>query len=189
MHYSEQYYSCTILGTNSTQDIFLLWDGSLMFNDNALQLVLIVDYIVDWARDIYRPSLLRQLISLSTGQEYNLISEVCDSDIYSTMRQPTDWGSAAPNTFGELNSLGGRVLNWIPAPPSAVTESNANCDSTPITASLKHEGMLPIDMPITAIHGTSSSRRYRSRETYLWDFQKTEGTRRSTNDSGKTSGI
>ena len=38
-----------------------LWSGHLNDGDGALQLLLIVDYIFDWARDIYRPSIISQL--------------------------------------------------------------------------------------------------------------------------------
>ncbi|KAH7067282.1 hypothetical protein BKA63DRAFT_521878 [Paraphoma chrysanthemicola] len=36
--------------------IYDLWEGTMQRQDDALQLLLIVDYIWSWARDIYRPS-------------------------------------------------------------------------------------------------------------------------------------
>ncbi|KAH7083964.1 hypothetical protein FB567DRAFT_530338 [Paraphoma chrysanthemicola] len=36
--------------------IYDLWEGTMQRQDDALQLLLIVDYIWSWARDVYRPS-------------------------------------------------------------------------------------------------------------------------------------
>ncbi|CAN9326718.1 unnamed protein product [Alternaria alternata] len=46
------------------RDVVRLWQGDITGYDEALQLVLIMDYIVDWARDIFRPSIIRQLMSV-----------------------------------------------------------------------------------------------------------------------------
>jgi len=37
--------------------------------DSALQLLLIIDYIYDWARDIFRPSIISQLAMLANPAE------------------------------------------------------------------------------------------------------------------------
>lgn len=71
-----------------------------MLKDQALQLVLIVDYIMDWARDVYRIAILRQLKSMVTGQPFDQISLA-----YSTM-----------------SSMRRDVSRWIPAPPSTVLD-------------------------------------------------------------------
>lgn len=76
----------------------LLWSGSLLLKDDALQLVLIVDYIVDWARDIYRPSILKQLKSIATGKPFDQVS-LADSNIY---------------------SIAGNIPAWIPQPPTII---------------------------------------------------------------------
>lgn len=69
-----------------------------MTQDGALQLILIVDYILDWARDIYRPSILRQLKSLAFGKGYDEVSIGFESDIYSVRDRVFDWiGPAADN--------------------------------------------------------------------------------------------
>ncbi|KAF2624067.1 hypothetical protein BU25DRAFT_166430 [Macroventuria anomochaeta] len=44
--------------------VFDLWQGTIQSQDGALQLLLIVDYIWSWARDVYRPT-IRKLISNS----------------------------------------------------------------------------------------------------------------------------
>ncbi|KAI1779524.1 hypothetical protein F4818DRAFT_453585 [Hypoxylon cercidicola] len=72
-------------------NIHPLWGGDLTTHDGALQLILIVDYILDWARDIYRPSILRELKSLVTGKGYDEVSLDLESDIYSVAGRVFDW--------------------------------------------------------------------------------------------------
>ena len=69
-----------------------------MFRDSALQLVLSVDCIMDWARDVYRLSILKQLKAIVTGYRSDEVS-VTDSNVPSIRMQ---------------------ISNWIPAPPSTV---------------------------------------------------------------------
>lgn len=45
-----------------------------------LQLLLIVDYVVDWARSIYRPSIMRQLKSIATGRACDEVSLIDEGD-------------------------------------------------------------------------------------------------------------
>ena len=49
------------------QLVSYLWEGSINGEDEALQLILILDYVLNWARDIFRPSIWRQLKMLSTS--------------------------------------------------------------------------------------------------------------------------
>lgn len=117
-----------------------------MSRDNALQLLLIVDYIFDWARDVYRPSLLRQLKSLITGEDYDQVSLAPDSDIFSTRRR--------------------NVSDWIPPPPSTIggpeSGPDVEADSTAsrevheyksfdLTVDLDHESILGITIPNTEL--------------------------------------
>lgn len=44
-----------------------VWTGSILNPDGALQLLLLVDYVFDWARDIYRQSIIGSLRLLATG--------------------------------------------------------------------------------------------------------------------------
>ncbi|KAI1174434.1 hypothetical protein F4777DRAFT_384632 [Nemania sp. FL0916] len=71
--------STTALSTKIVQ----VWAGSITNRDDALQLFLIVDYMSDWARDIYRPALLRELRTLvpSNAQSQTVFT---DTDIYSS---------------------------------------------------------------------------------------------------------
>ena len=71
---------------NVAQEIIQLWDGSIMEKDISLQLLLIIDYIIDWARDIYRLSILWQLKSSATGLAYDQVSLSTDSEIFSFPR-------------------------------------------------------------------------------------------------------
>ena len=60
-----------------------MWQGDITGYDEALQLVLIMDYIVDWARDIFRPSIVRQLMSVVDKGEQSSYTIVDQPDILS----------------------------------------------------------------------------------------------------------
>ena len=60
-----------------------MWQGDITGYDEALQLVLIMDYIVDWARDIFRPSIMRQLMSVVDKGEQSSYTIVDQPDILS----------------------------------------------------------------------------------------------------------
>ncbi|KAK1753960.1 hypothetical protein QBC47DRAFT_385270 [Echria macrotheca] len=60
-----------------------VWAGSILTVDGALQLLLITDYIFDWARDVYREGLLDDLALLSAHPRYAARTLVSDSDIMS----------------------------------------------------------------------------------------------------------
>lgn len=122
------------------KEISLLWSGSLIHKDQALQLVLIVDYIMDWARDIYRIEILTHLKSIVTGQTLDQMS-VQDSDIFSTY---------------------GNVLSWIPPPRSIADEDFAESSSTAnrhqFESSLStHEAMLNTPIPNTELGSLRSA--------------------------------
>ncbi|KAL4882514.1 hypothetical protein BJY04DRAFT_227141 [Aspergillus karnatakaensis] len=59
-----------------------LWEGNICNRSGALQLLTIVDYIFDWARDVYRPAILKELNMLA-GTEMPLT----DPDIFSTIQR------------------------------------------------------------------------------------------------------
>ena len=42
-----------------------LWSGNLSCENGTLRLLLILDYILDWARDLYRPTIIRELKTLA----------------------------------------------------------------------------------------------------------------------------
>ncbi|KAH4013756.1 hypothetical protein HBH98_194300 [Parastagonospora nodorum] len=68
-----------------------LWEGSINNHDEALQLILIVDFMVDWARDVYRPSILMQLKVLGTADTSRTMSFSLDTDIYSLRGNVNPW--------------------------------------------------------------------------------------------------
>ncbi|KAJ0417817.1 hypothetical protein BJY00DRAFT_315608 [Aspergillus carlsbadensis] len=53
------------LAAQST-NVVRVWVGCITNLDSALQLLLIVEYLSDWARDAYRPAVLRDLESVAT---------------------------------------------------------------------------------------------------------------------------
>ncbi|KAL2808864.1 hypothetical protein BJX63DRAFT_16434 [Aspergillus granulosus] len=57
-----------------------LWQGNICRRSSALQLLLIVDYIFDWARDGYRPAIIGELTILAAAE-----MQLFDSDIFSTI--------------------------------------------------------------------------------------------------------
>jgi hypothetical protein len=128
------------------QDIVQLWDGAIMSKDSALQLLLIVDYIFDWARDIYRPSILRQLKSLASGEAYDQISLANDSDIMSMRRHISDWIQPPPSTVG----------------------SDLDAESANPTLVLDHQNLLPIQIPNTKLGTLRSASLVNSRVVGLY---------------------
>jgi hypothetical protein len=72
----------------------------LTTNDGAIQLILILDHLVDWARDSYRPSILTALKSIVTGRRYDEVSLDMDDDIQSTKQRVHDWLGPTPPTSG-----------------------------------------------------------------------------------------
>lgn len=73
--------------TELLQIIVDLWTGDIRSKNGALQLLLIVDYIFDWARDVYRPAILGELHTLATGDVI-----AADSEVFSaTSRRLSTW--------------------------------------------------------------------------------------------------
>ncbi|RDL38191.1 Uncharacterized protein BP5553_05624 [Venustampulla echinocandica] len=71
----------------TSYNILDLWTGRLDSPDGALQILLLVDYIFDWARDLYRHGIARLLKTLckkASGKELNdTISISLDTDFFS----------------------------------------------------------------------------------------------------------
>ncbi|OTA88713.1 hypothetical protein M434DRAFT_374600 [Hypoxylon sp. CO27-5] len=111
-------------------NIHPLWGGDLTTLDGALQLILIVDYILDWARDIYRPSIMRGLKSLVTGKGYDEVSLDLESEIYSVKDRVFDWIPPEAADF-EFEEHLGTVIEDLD--PEAVTDQNDLLDGLPNT--------------------------------------------------------
>lgn len=72
-----------------SQRVTQLWRGAINENENALRLLLIVDYIVDWARDIYREGVIQGLMKATGLDSRSLVHQ--DSDILSTVGFVPRW--------------------------------------------------------------------------------------------------
>ncbi|PVI00615.1 hypothetical protein DM02DRAFT_671842 [Periconia macrospinosa] len=77
-------------------NIIRLWEGCIISQDGALQLVLIIDYILDWARDIYRPSIVRQLMSIAGVEARSLYTITQDPDNLSAWARGQDNHTVVP---------------------------------------------------------------------------------------------
>ena len=78
-----------------------MWHGRICSPDGALQILLIIDYIFDWARDLYRPSVFRSLEAIANPNTDDTASVATDSDIYSCKRFARgDDITAAESDFG-----------------------------------------------------------------------------------------
>ena len=64
------------------QRILELWEGNIIHEHQALRLLLIIDHIFDWARDVYRRNIIDNLLSLAANPTPSLAD---DSEIYSTV--------------------------------------------------------------------------------------------------------
>ncbi|OQD90679.1 hypothetical protein PENANT_c001G02842 [Penicillium antarcticum] len=85
-----------------------LWNGNISYLDDSLQLLLIVDYIFDWARDIYRPAILGELDVLATGDITATdpgVFSTMSSRIASWMNASTEGQTTQVSTFGEPPDL------------------------------------------------------------------------------------
>lgn len=69
-------------------------------------MLLLVDFIVDWARDTFRTAIVAQLSSLATGKSFDEVSLGPDSDIFSKERTIQDWISRAHSTTARDEPLG-----------------------------------------------------------------------------------
>lgn len=78
------------------QRIIELWSGRLNSHDGALQLVLILDHVFDWARDVYRPAILHHLKSLSIDELSDDVSVSADSNIFSMADPVRQWMNRVP---------------------------------------------------------------------------------------------
>ncbi|KAK6542678.1 hypothetical protein TWF694_006622 [Orbilia ellipsospora] len=68
-------------------EIVQVWNGCITNQDDALRLFLIVDFMSDWARDIYRPALLTELRLLASLDD-DVRTVYTDTDIFSLRNIP-----------------------------------------------------------------------------------------------------
>ncbi|KAL2812922.1 hypothetical protein BDW59DRAFT_155054 [Aspergillus cavernicola] len=84
--------------------------------DGALQLILIMDFIIDWARDVYRQDVLLHLAAIAKDKPCDQVTIDGDSDIFS---------SRLPQS----------IERWIPAPPSTIGAFLADADHSTVVPS------------------------------------------------------
>lgn len=96
-----------------------LWTGNIRSKNGALQLLLIIDYIFDWARDIYRHSIMRDLHNLSTNNMsetdplyYSMAGRGLMKTTKSSMRpiEISDRGNVTQSTKNQLKKLSSTSL-------------------------------------------------------------------------------
>lgn len=75
--------------TNGSQNIVQVWAGSITNRDDALRLLLIVDYMSDWARDVYRTTVITELRVLA-NPDTDVSTIFADTDIFSSGRSQPD---------------------------------------------------------------------------------------------------
>jgi hypothetical protein len=107
---------------NLYQEIVTLWTGQLNDVESALQLLLIIDYIFDWARDIYKPSLISQLEMLANEppvddgpiRDDDFTRIETDSDIFSLARPRTieDWGATLEDDTEMVPDEERSLMKW-----------------------------------------------------------------------------
>jgi hypothetical protein len=71
------------VNANFQKRVVDMWRGSILSRDGALQLLLLVDYIFDWARDLYRDDIIKELRVLASGDNDAASIMYPDSDINS----------------------------------------------------------------------------------------------------------
>lgn len=77
------YYSRLV--TNILKRIIDVWHGCITTHDGALQLLLLVDYLFDWARDKYREDIIGALRTVARGEIDAASTIYPDTDIFSTL--------------------------------------------------------------------------------------------------------
>ncbi|KPI36824.1 uncharacterized protein AB675_11844 [Cyphellophora attinorum] len=75
--------------TRPNYRILDLWEGNITYEQHALRLLLTLDYIFDWARDVYRKEITNCLLSLAAHATASLAAE---TDVFSTLGNLVDIG-------------------------------------------------------------------------------------------------
>lgn len=158
-------YTCYIkkIGEKSGCEITQLWHGCILSKDDALRLLLIVNYVFDWARNLYRPSILRRLKCLASGKAYDQVTLTTDSDIPSMKAEKTS------------------ISNWI-QPPLDIGDGF-------VAVALNEQTLLPLSIQSRAVATLklASHISFRLDALYVTEdninhlLQATSGIRKDTN--------
>lgn len=125
-----------------------LWDGCITEKDASLRLLLIVDYIADWARDIYRPSILKHLKSTVSKIPYDQVGLINDSDVQSLQG---------------THHLRRQISNWFPASPTIMDANEEPEGILSDPGPILHKNILPISIPNTELGSLRSASLFESR--------------------------
>lgn len=87
--------------------------------------MLIVDYTLDWARNMYRPKILRRLERLSTEETDDTITLRNDPDIYSMRGDLPRWVEAQRGISTTGTVIGTRSANMGDSQPAIMDESSS----------------------------------------------------------------
>jgi hypothetical protein len=147
-----------LLFANVKKRIIRLWSGCITGLDDAYQLILIVDYILDWARDIYRPNILRQLGKLSTQDSDDTVTLRNDSDVYSLQGDFPRWRQSQRERSIALTSIETRtvIVEDIQAGPVADENSSKILSSFDGTFGLVRDAQV-IESRVRALYITKDN--------------------------------
>ncbi|KAH6614659.1 hypothetical protein B0J18DRAFT_439869 [Chaetomium sp. MPI-SDFR-AT-0129] len=137
-----------------TTHIVQVWAGSITNRDDALRLLLIVDYMSDWARDIYRTTVITELRVLA-NPDTDVSTIFADTDIFSSGRSHPDGVAGdkarafsydpadAQAAFKALDSDVGavRVTAWLESRFRALVITEANVQR--LTNSIREDFRAP----------------------------------------------
>ncbi|KAN0096873.1 hypothetical protein V8E51_015678 [Hyaloscypha variabilis] len=98
-----------------------IWTGRLDSQDGALQILLLIDYISDWGRDIYRPSiarLLKRVVDNTSRRERDETESIqLGTDFSSMAPRVADWQDQMDLDPPSLESSPLSELSELPPPP------------------------------------------------------------------------
>ena len=146
-----------------------MWQGCLDTLDGALQILLLVDYIFDWARDLYRPGVIGLLKSLSKGPSDDNATVSTDSAIPSIRHSipPSLDGLDAATDLAENIE----IRNWL----AEVSKLQLTMDYYP--GGRSHYQTELLEMEEDLIHWISPRQRFQLIKDYyerLLNFQLSE---------------
>ncbi|KAL7917303.1 hypothetical protein ACQKWADRAFT_317430 [Trichoderma austrokoningii] len=89
-----------------------VWHGCITSRDGALQLLLLVDYLFDWARDKYREEIIGALRMIARGESDATSGIYPDTDIFSTV--PLDGVHQTTQVTGDDGNLSSYISAQSP---------------------------------------------------------------------------
>ena len=127
------------------QEISPQWSECLEFNDNALTLLLLVNYIFDWARNRHRTSIFRQLEMISRDSFTSSRTATQDSDILSDcdVTNDSDTGHQIPSLSIPRLTPSNYFPSAFPTTPDRSESGDHDEDHTEILQSQSETSLAP----------------------------------------------